>query len=725
VPPLPPLVLGPLSVCSARIRVQGQVTGSTVTLFANGNLVGKAVATGPDQWIDLDSGSQLPPHARVTATQEDSGGASAPSPQPIVVQARPRHPGHVVYVSHAWVGGECILVSGATPGAEITLTGHGGSFTATADDGTATVHRKPLQPAEVMQAFQTACGVIGPRTASAPAEALPTGYATLRFQDPLSACQMEISLHGAADGGTVTIARASGATQAGCFPVSDAIVDLSSPLQENETITCQMELPRGTPVGPLTTDRVGPQPPEPAIRGHLCAGSTTVIVTGLVRGQRLAVLQDGQSLGYCSAPSATFAVPVPPLQVGSRITLEYGLCDETHTTTQAWTVEAAPATLDAPVMAPAVACAEVIQVSKVHPGASVQIFSEQLGAPIGQGYAEGTTVAITVAPLLVAGDRLSAVQTGCGHTSRPSNSVTVAATGTPSQPVIAVPLLEGQRTVTVTNVRTGARVDLYIAGLFAGSALATSASVSVPVQQGGFPLLIGQKVEAVERLCTTTTHSDVAVVTAVPPTIRFTATPTSSITRGEQTTLFWRIDNADRATIDQGIGTVAVDGSRPVQPQSTTTYTLTAWHRDVSRSAHVTINVAAPLPPPPPPPFQQVLLQPVAPGLGGGNEGWQGSAETLNRAGVLTAIENPHTDITLRLIKNGSGFADCNKPDAVIVLGPNARTQPADLDTLYGTQTPQLLSGVPFAIRACAGGNVIGPTGTPIAIVVNAYLTLT
>src|SRR5579883_1627104 len=79
---MPPLVLGPLSVCGAHVEVQGQDTGSSVTLVANGQPVGNARATRADHSIDLDAGVQLAPHAKATATQADAGETSTQSPQP-------------------------------------------------------------------------------------------------------------------------------------------------------------------------------------------------------------------------------------------------------------------------------------------------------------------------------------------------------------------------------------------------------------------------------------------------------------------------------------------------------------------------------------------------------------------------------------------------------------------------------------------------------------------
>jgi len=57
--------------------------------------------------------------------------------------------------------------------------------------------------------------------------------------------------------------------------------------------------------------------------------------------------------------------------------------------------------------------------------------------------------------------------------------------------------------------------------------------------------------------------------------LSFTASP-SSIASGQSVTLEWTVINADRITLDQGIGIVATRDGRTVKPTATTTYTLTA-----------------------------------------------------------------------------------------------------------------------------------------------------
>lgn len=65
------------------------------------------------------------------------------------------------------------------------------------------------------------------------------------------------------------------------------------------------------------------------------------------------------------------------------------------------------------------------------------------------------------------------------------------------------------------------------------------------------------------------------VVVHVPVCDFFNASPTT-ITRGQSAELSWGTTNVTSASINNGIGDVAVDGSRTVSPTDTTTYTLTA-----------------------------------------------------------------------------------------------------------------------------------------------------
>jgi len=84
-------------------------------------------------------------------------------------------------------------------------------------------------------------------------------------------------------------------------------------------------------------------------------------------------------------------------------------------------------------------------------------------------------------------------------------------------------------------------------------------------------------------------------------TVTLSASP-STVLSGSAATLTWSSTNATALAIDQGVGTVAPEGSTSVTPQQSTTYTITATGPGGSASATSRITVTAPPPPPPPAP---------------------------------------------------------------------------------------------------------------------------
>jgi peptidoglycan-associated lipoprotein len=90
----------------------------------------------------------------------------------------------------------------------------------------------------------------------------------------------------------------------------------------------------------------------------------------------------------------------------------------------------------------------------------------------------------------------------------------------------------------------------------------------------------------------------------------FTAEP-RSIERGQSATLRWSIANATEMSLDQGLGTVAANGTRQVFPSNTTTYTLTGRGPGGTDTRSVTVEVSTPPPPPPPPPNRGPGINPT------------------------------------------------------------------------------------------------------------------
>jgi len=76
----------------------------------------------------------------------------------------------------------------------------------------------------------------------------------------------------------------------------------------------------------------------------------------------------------------------------------------------------------------------------------------------------------------------------------------------------------------------------------------------------------------------------------LPTIIHFTASP-ESIMEGEMSILSWNVSHATAVQIDHGIGTVSAIGTTEVNPEETTTYTLTATNSDGQKTQVCTIEV--------------------------------------------------------------------------------------------------------------------------------------
>ena len=84
------------------------------------------------------------------------------------------------------------------------------------------------------------------------------------------------------------------------------------------------------------------------------------------------------------------------------------------------------------------------------------------------------------------------------------------------------------------------------------------------------------------------------IPTKILPSIEyFTATP-ESISSGESSILSWSVSNATNVTIDQGVGTVSAKATTEVNPEETTTYTLTATNSDGQKTQACTVEVCEP-----------------------------------------------------------------------------------------------------------------------------------
>ena len=94
-----------------------------------------------------------------------------------------------------------------------------------------------------------------------------------------------------------------------------------------------------------------------------------------------------------------------------------------------------------------------------------------------------------------------------------------------------------------------------------------------------------------------TVSAGASAAASAPVIGSFSASP-GNIASGRSSTLSWSISGAATAAIDQGVGNVALTGTRVVSPGATTTYTLTASNAAGSVTATTQVVVSGAAPPP-------------------------------------------------------------------------------------------------------------------------------
>jgi peptidoglycan-associated lipoprotein len=96
-----------------------------------------------------------------------------------------------------------------------------------------------------------------------------------------------------------------------------------------------------------------------------------------------------------------------------------------------------------------------------------------------------------------------------------------------------------------------------------------------------------------KQVATTPPASAPPAPSAAQPTVTLNAAP-STVKSGDTVTLTWTSTDATDADIEPGVGKVALQGSTPVNPTESTTYTITATGPGGSATATARVTISAP-----------------------------------------------------------------------------------------------------------------------------------
>jgi hypothetical protein len=389
----PPRVVPPLNACSDRVRLQGQVTGATVEIFASRtniyDRVFQGTASAPDETFELtrllDEGEQ------VFARQSLPGEISPITPRLEIVQPRPKpsEVGPLMAHTHLFRCGECLMLGNAYQGARVEVFSQtrGKLGEAIAADSRARVHlNQPLLLNEDITAVQTVCGIPSLPVALPSPDEPPSRDRILEtpsLKTPIYACDGAVRVEGVADGARVSLYRddENQPYATACFDLSGLWFRVSDPFKQGETVFVEQRMQNceyASERAKAGVDR--PQAvPVPSVVGPLCPGSFAVRVTGLRYGARVNIMQQGLEIGGGEAWDETcdfFIDPLDPKR-GQDVSAQQALCERWSPLSDPVTIDRRPFDLEKPlVVEPLYDCGGMVRVTNIHPGAYVSVWNQ-------------------------------------------------------------------------------------------------------------------------------------------------------------------------------------------------------------------------------------------------------------------------------------------------------------------------------------------------------------
>lgn len=726
----PPSVIGPVSVCSKSVIVRGQLTGATVLIVRNGDSlhpIGKGLASWPYQMFSL---TDLPPQGlqqgdNLTAIQQLDGDQSEESPDIVVVQRfDPASLEKVICLSHLYVCGHHLMVGGMAPGARLEVGQGGLRGAAEAVDGTAHVAiTPPLHAGEQLEMRQVACGQQGPLRQSPTPD--PTPNVGNRLPTPsigphAYACDRAVYISQVVPGADVTLYRTTTTPVTAGYDVDASWFAFGSPpLQEGEQLTANQSMPGCEAKESEHSQSVSVEPAQPVSAPHvarpLCAGSRTVVVSGLTPGRQVRILQNGSEVAVGEAYEMSCAINVPPLEPGSSITAQQERCG-------LWSPESDPPTpvetVPAHIAPPAIAvarlyeCSVVVPIKDAYVGSWVTVFSDRLGQISATTYASTAEMSIPVQPALQPGDTIYAEQTACGRVRE--RSATVAVEPVPDElgyPEIVKPVVAEQSSITVRNVIPGAIVEIYRNGAFLAGVNVGKAEMAIDLASSlpGGVLRLGDRLNVRQILCNkaTTLNGRLEVEVVRPlPLAPVSLTPHDRET-GRRPALAWldpaagQLRKADSFELQ-----ITVSGNTSTPPAVTrptfdfasdlpyaASVTWQVRGRNATGvgpwSAQASFRVEAAPPQPQTVTYTLYLKSQPSVTLSIPYIGTFPNLGYIN--GQLVEIKNnpPNTFAICLLLPDHSSSEGCTS-NATIILAPGQATSTTDLEKLFGSSSPRL-----------------------------------
>lgn len=517
-----PVAVGPVSPCSGGVRVQGQLPGARLELYAVTDIgagatsrhVGSSVAASADVIVALSPGIRLRTGEHLVADQRSDTdyGPPLPAAQAIEVTAEPRP----VDLGGLFCGqtllecATCLWIDGVIPGAVVTLAiSNDPPLVGETQDARIKFFlppRRRLTRTEALVVSQTGCGLSGPGVALAGVALQDRGQwpvAAPSIDGPLIKCQKAILIEGVVPGATV-VTEHNGDEQRACFGYPTGWFGLARPLASGDVITVRQEFTTCELRSQTATATVGDgNPAPPAIVAPVCQGDRLVRVAGLLSGALVEFAADGAPLCTASAPDATAIFGLPPLIGTSALAVRQSACGGADGTWSDWSAPCPVAALgqqgEPLIVEPLIDGGVAVGVLGLERGSRVDVVSA-LGV-IGTAYGNGDVrVDVPLWHALVRDDIVTLRTLRCGELTSWPHAARVQGRTDLRPPRIAAPACDCGGSVLVEEVAPGSLVEVYRQGSAAIPSLlgvaragADTVSVDVPALTGGENLQAAQR----------------------------------------------------------------------------------------------------------------------------------------------------------------------------------------------------------------------------------------
>ncbi len=470
-----------------------------------------------------------PTGKRATTPRAISGSGCSPS------QRTSGQIGGVGLDTHLWQCGQYVYVSGALPGAGVSMHDTRALGSGTADEGIARFElTAPLDAGAPTSVHQIVPGVgNGPDVVRSP-DSIPAALGSVLpspvMNPPLRGCDPSIQVSGVFDGAQVTIRHAAGVETTTGFDLSALTFVLPAPLGQGDELVIRQQFQgecqriRSTWSAPLS---VGPAIPvdPPVVRGPLCAGSSRIAMTNLRPGATVHISANGQVYDGTvptSSPDYTFSVPA---LTGGSVSATQEICGVLSGPSATVPVDPHQAHVPpATVLGPLFQCARNVSVSGVHPGATIQIWARNaLGeSPISDLVTlSATQGAVDVCPYLQLDEEIFAVQWACSDTGVRSPGLQTVPHPFVKPPIVLDPIVSGDTQAQVVGALPGALVELYTSlgddrAVYVGRAVASNLS-AITIVLMDVPARLRETIFARQFLCNLVSEDGPGVLVTSPP----------------------------------------------------------------------------------------------------------------------------------------------------------------------------------------------------------------